>query len=540
MRKHLAIVITLSLLCTPLLADPPTPKSAAFVAADIHTSPPRRYPDYNGGLYGDRYIAHQATMLDLISAAYGAEHDNVQGGPAWLERDRFDIIALAPTAKTPKPQLQLMLQALLAERFHLVTHPDTKPMPAYVLSLGDSKADKPKLKESDGTGDGTCQDRTPRTDPNPNLVVACTNMTMDAFADALHQMAGGYLDKPVVNETGLKGVYDFEVKWTGRNQLAKAGPDGISIFNAVDKELGLKLELKTAPRPVIAVDSVDQHPTPNVPDIAKIIPPPPPAQFDVATIKPAKPDERGYGRIEGTQIDLRNIPVKDLLAYAWDLNDNDPESIVAPKWIDTTKIDILAKVDPASLGAPGPFGPQIDDEELREMVRAFVTERYNIKAHMEDRPVTAYTLTAPNPKLKKADPNSRTRCAEGPGPDGKDPRITTPILNRLVSCQNMTMAQIGEELQRIANGYIYNPVLNATNIPGSFDFTLSFTSIGQLLPKSSNTDTTSGNADGTSEPNGALSLFDAVNKQLGLKLEKGKRPLPVLVIEHIDETPTAN
>ena len=114
---------------------------------------------------------------------------------------------------------------------------------------------------------------------------------------------------------------------------------------------------------------------------------------------------------------------------------------------------------------------------------------------MEDRPVNAYTLTAPNPKLKKADPASRTRCTEGPGPDGKDPRLTSPVLNRLLTCQNMTMDQIAEQLQQVAAGYIYNPVLNATNLPGSWDFTLSFSSAGQLLPNTNNNT--------NSEPNGS-------------------------------------
>jgi uncharacterized protein (TIGR03435 family) len=157
-----------------------------------------------------------------------------------------------------------------------------------------------------------------------------------------------------------------------------------------------------------------------------------------------------------------------------------------------------------------------------------------MKAHREDRPISAYTLTAVNPKLRKADPLSRTRCKEGPGPDGKDPRIANPVFNRLMSCQNMTMAQITEELQRVAPGYVYSSVENATGIKGSWDFTLSFSSANL---------TQSGGDEGksaTSDPNGALTLFDAVSKQLGLRLEKQKRPVSVLVIDHIDEKPTDN
>jgi hypothetical protein len=85
----------------------------------------------------------------------------------------------------------------------------------------------------------------------------------------------------------LKGSWDFDIKWTPKMLLEKSGRDGISIFDAVDQQLGLKLERQTAPRPVLIVDSVNQKPTPNQPDLEKILPSPPPPRFDVATIKPA-------------------------------------------------------------------------------------------------------------------------------------------------------------------------------------------------------------------------------------------------------------
>jgi uncharacterized protein (TIGR03435 family) len=101
----------------------------------------------------------------------------------------------------------------------------------------------------------------------------------------------------------------------------------------------------------------------------------------------------------------------------------------------------------------------------------------------------------------------------------------------------MTMAQIGVKLQDLAGGYIYSPVLDTTGIPGSYDFTLSFSSVdlagGGGAPPA-------GGATGASDPNGALSLFDALTKEMGLKLEKQRRPAPVLVIDHIEEKPTDN
>jgi uncharacterized protein (TIGR03435 family) len=107
----------------------------------------------------------------------------------------------------------------------------------------------------------------------------------------------------------------------------------------------------------------------------------------------------------------------------------------------------------------------------------------------------------------------------------------------------MTTAQISDELQRLAAGYIYSPVLDATGIQGSWDFTLSFSSADQLARGAgSGAPSTDGSAAAptASDPSGAVSLFDAVNRQLGLKLEKQKRPAPVLVIDHIEEKPSEN
>jgi len=539
MMRALASLTFLAALSVPAIAQTPTPTptpTPKFEAADVHISPYRTFPYKGGGwLHGDRYILHQATMLDLISTAYGVDETIVQGGPIWLETDRFDVIAKAPPT-TSKSDIKLMLQALLAERFHLVVHTGSKPMPAYMLLVA---KDKPKFSTSDGTAAASCRYQAPQTPgPSPNITFACHNTTMATLAQKLRDWpTAGYIAYPVIDATNLKDSYDFDIKWTYFGALQQAGADAITIFNALQNELGLKLDLQTAPRSVLIVDSVDQTPTPNVAGLEKILPPPPPPQFDVATIKPATPDAPSHATITSSQVDVRGLPLKFLITFAWDLNPNNSEVLVgAPKWLDSDRFDILAKVaeDPP---IPGQTGGQMDTEDLRPMIRALLIDRFQIKAHTEDRPITAYTLIAVNPRLKKADPLSRTRCTEGPGPDGKDPRTTNPMLNRLLTCQNMTMAQIGDELQRSANGYIYSTVKDGTGIKGSFDFTLSFSSADKVQ---ASTAPTTPSANSASDPSGALSLFDAVNRQLGLKLEKEKRSLPVLVIDHIEEKPTDN
>ena len=122
-----------------------------FDFADIHAVPPAANQFLHGGLMrGGRYELRTATLAELIKTAYGVEDDNVYGGPSWLEYDRFDLVAKTSPSVSPEV-VKVMLQNLLSERFQLVVHKDTKPLPEYVLTVG--KGGRPKLKESDGSGE---------------------------------------------------------------------------------------------------------------------------------------------------------------------------------------------------------------------------------------------------------------------------------------------------------------------------------------------------------------------------------------------------
>jgi uncharacterized protein (TIGR03435 family) len=156
----------------------------AFELADVHlrahTSNPT--PFMTGGiLRGGRYDLRNATMLDMIRLAYGVtDPDTILGGPNWLERDRFDVVAKAPE-QTPPDTVRLMLQALLADRFKLVLHKDTKPIQGFALTAGRGK---PKIKEASGQGQSGCQPQpqTPQPGTVPYAVVSCRSVTMETFA----------------------------------------------------------------------------------------------------------------------------------------------------------------------------------------------------------------------------------------------------------------------------------------------------------------------------------------------------------------------
>src|SRR6185369_14212373 len=138
-----------------------------FDAADIslrpHTGITSQGGMTGGVLRGGRYDLRNASMVDLISVAYAVnDQDFIVGGPNWIEYDRFDIAAKDPQETSPA-NVRLMLQSLLADRFQLKTHKDTRPMAGYVLTLG---KDKHKLKEASGPGAG-CQGSPPPQPPPP-------------------------------------------------------------------------------------------------------------------------------------------------------------------------------------------------------------------------------------------------------------------------------------------------------------------------------------------------------------------------------------
>lgn len=562
----------------------------AFELADVHPSP-GTVSLLNSGMRGGvvrasgRYELTNATMVDLIRTAYNVDADKVLGGPSWLESDRFDIIAKAP-AKTTQDDAKLMLRALLADRFKLVVHRDLRPLPTYALSV--SKAGH-KLKEADGSGQPGCQMTIQQNSPAEQqalqnalqggggtvtmhvttFLYSCHSITMAAFADQMHTMivSQTYIgNNPIADQTSLKGAWDFDFKYTqkapangnrdqtvrtptGTVQLTTVG-EYITLFDAVEKQLGLKLDPATLPIPVILVDSVNRKPTDNPPDVVAKLPPPPTGEFEAAEIRLSPPGSSGQppvpNRATNTQLNLNNYPLKSLIGLGWNLAN--PDALAgAPKWLDNVKVDVIAKMPATNQ----PAGQGIDIDVLRPAIRTLLIDRFKVAIHTEMRPGTAWVLTAPKPKLAAAEPDNRTECKEGPGKDGKDPRVANAVLGRLLTCLNMTMAQFAEQLPLRASGY-FRPgeiVTDQTGLTGAYDFTLSFSGAGlipgannggiYIVPQGRGGDAPAANGPGAaSEPNGALSLLDALTKQLGLKVEQQKRDVETTVLDHIEEKPT--
>jgi hypothetical protein len=157
----------------------------------------------------------------------------------------------------------------------------------------------------------------------------------------------------VVDSTGLTETWDFDFRWTPKGPLQAAGAEGVSIFDALEKQLGLKLEAEKIPMPVIVVDSVNQKPSPNSSEITTKPSPSRSAEFEVAVIRPSLSDAPPSPPSQfqpGGRLTLRGVPLRAMIIQAWDL-DPDPhaELIGAPNWLDSARFDVTAKAPAATV-----------------------------------------------------------------------------------------------------------------------------------------------------------------------------------------------
>jgi uncharacterized protein (TIGR03435 family) len=203
----------------------------------------------SGGSKGSKgqVLFTNVSLRRLIQRAYGIQ-DFELAGPDWMANVRFDIAAKYPPGEATNDQRNLMLQTLLAQQFHLTVHRETKEMPAYALVVAKNG---PKLEASKETGDSTSTSRGRFED---------TAVSMAGLARQLAQQ----LEHPVVDKTGLTGVYTLKLEWTPDDQPAGSEPAlGPSIATALQDQLGLKLQTQKLPVEIIVVDRVDRTPVEN-------------------------------------------------------------------------------------------------------------------------------------------------------------------------------------------------------------------------------------------------------------------------------------
>jgi len=186
-----------------------------------------------------------STLRNLIRWAYQIRANQVVG-PQWIDSEHYDVVAKV-AADAGEDQLRFMLRSLLEERFRLAIHRESRDLPSYMLVVAKSGA---KLRAAEG-------DAASRYFPGRGGVSA-QHVTLDRFAELL----ANRLDRPVVNTTGITGVYDIDLKWTP--DAATAGDDpGPSVFAAIQEQLGLRLETKKAATEVLVIDRAQKIPIAN-------------------------------------------------------------------------------------------------------------------------------------------------------------------------------------------------------------------------------------------------------------------------------------
>lgn len=256
-------LVPLCALAVALAAQAPNGQPA-FEVASIKPAPP---PDFSKPVFfGSRggpgtddpalYTCSNCDLPDLVSKAYDVPYYRMPNRGSF-EKASFHVSAKVPPG-TSAAQFRLMLQNLLAERFKLGVHREEKEMATYRLVI---LKGGPKMKESTEGPDAEVNQR-PADIPKrpPGIHYDINNGTMEHFVTMLE----GYVRGPVVDATGLKGKYNFDLSWALDEMPDKPDSDaGQTIFSAIQSQLGLKLESKKSLVEVLVIDHTEKLPTEN-------------------------------------------------------------------------------------------------------------------------------------------------------------------------------------------------------------------------------------------------------------------------------------
>lgn len=237
------------------LAQAPEP-GPAFEVADLKVNL-SGMENSSGSLSNGRLIFRNVALRVVISEAWMMSPDAVYG-PPWLDDVRIDMAAKTASDRTPDSELRLMLQALLKDRMKLAAHIEQRRKSVWALAVWKGLAKMTMSELPAKPEDADCS-RSRMEGSRFRLV--CRHETMEAFAHELPQYAGGYVTTTVVDRTGLRGAWDFTLEWTPMQQIENAG--GLTLFAALQSQIGLELRNRKLAVPVLVVDSIERKPTEN-------------------------------------------------------------------------------------------------------------------------------------------------------------------------------------------------------------------------------------------------------------------------------------
>jgi uncharacterized protein (TIGR03435 family) len=239
-----------------------TSVDVAFEVASIKPNTSGNLNSSTSGRAGS-FTATSITPQQLIVYAYRLREFQVAGGPGWIRSDRFDILARAP--ENGNADNRMMTRALLRDRFKLVARTETRQEQVYALVTARTDG---KLGAQIKPSTHDCQASQPGT-PSPCGMNSSVNQTvgrmtgtgqsMESLASALASFG---LSRMVLDRTGVKGQFDFEMRWTPDTVRGAQADEAPSIFAALQEQLGLRLDSQRGPVEFLVVDSI-QRPAPD-------------------------------------------------------------------------------------------------------------------------------------------------------------------------------------------------------------------------------------------------------------------------------------
>jgi uncharacterized protein (TIGR03435 family) len=246
--RHVSCVLLIAAATVGVSAQSATP---SFEVASVKSNNSGSGNSSSRGL-GNRYVATNVTVVQMLRNAYGIQEFQIAGGPGWVGVDRFDIEGtMAPGSKPA--DWQPMLQTLLAERFKLAFHRESRQASIYSLVVAKSghkltPGDRAKCPNVTGCG----------FNASPTQIVG-ESVSMSQLAARLSRSIG----IPVEDNTGLTGLFDLKLEWTVEDQFVGRGASASpTIFPAIQEQLGLRLESTRGPVETLVIDRVER-PTEN-------------------------------------------------------------------------------------------------------------------------------------------------------------------------------------------------------------------------------------------------------------------------------------
>ena len=254
--------------------------------------------------------------------------------------------------------------------------------------------------------------------------------------------------------------------------------------------------------------------------------------FEVAAIRPSRADGgfENY-QLSSARFHAENVPLTALIRFAFDIRSDD-QLPKEPAWITQEKFDIDAKVDDSDVEAMGKLLPDQKLERYRLMMQALLEERFKLKvsSHMKELPVYALIVTKSGAKLTASTVSPEAIAGRVPilagGSKGElhASSVSMALFTQWLSGREDTENRV---------------VIDATGLKGGFDFTLHWTPENAHVEQLHEAGAAQGAANLSSQDSSGLSIFTALQEQLGLKLESRKAPVEVLIIDHV-ELPSQN